>query len=118
MRRGQTVMLRIWGDFKELAEARHRSVECSVPLADARETNDGAVAREWAIRGYGTCLGRCGCRSLCDGVPRSSGSPELRRSFLQEGIDGFPVVLGLVRKCLECRRQLQHICQTLLLALP
>jgi DNA-binding transcriptional LysR family regulator len=28
----------------------------TVPLADARETNDGAVAREWAIRGYGVAM--------------------------------------------------------------
>jgi DNA-binding transcriptional LysR family regulator len=28
----------------------------AVPLADARETNDGAVAREWAIRGYGIAM--------------------------------------------------------------
>jgi DNA-binding transcriptional LysR family regulator len=28
----------------------------TVPLADARETNDGAVAREWAIRGYGIAM--------------------------------------------------------------
>jgi hypothetical protein len=27
-----------------------------VPLADARETNDGAVAREWAVRGYGIAM--------------------------------------------------------------
>jgi DNA-binding transcriptional LysR family regulator len=27
-----------------------------VPLANARETNDGAVAREWAIHGYGIAL--------------------------------------------------------------
>jgi len=28
----------------------------TVPLSDARETNDGAVAREWAIRGYGIAM--------------------------------------------------------------
>src|ERR1700693_4763641 len=28
----------------------------TVPLADARETNDGAVAREWAVRGYGIIM--------------------------------------------------------------
>jgi DNA-binding transcriptional LysR family regulator len=37
--------------------ARKGKVESyTVPLADARETNDGAVAREWAIRGYGIAL--------------------------------------------------------------
>ncbi|MDB5986047.1 MAG: LysR family transcriptional regulator [Nevskia sp.] len=28
----------------------------AVPLADARETNDGAVAREWAVSGYGIAM--------------------------------------------------------------
>jgi DNA-binding transcriptional LysR family regulator len=28
----------------------------TVPLAEARETNDGAVAREWAVRGYGIAM--------------------------------------------------------------
>jgi DNA-binding transcriptional LysR family regulator len=28
----------------------------TAPLADARETNDGAVAREWAVRGYGIAM--------------------------------------------------------------
>jgi DNA-binding transcriptional LysR family regulator len=28
----------------------------TVPLAESRETNDGAVAREWAIRGYGIAM--------------------------------------------------------------
>ncbi len=28
----------------------------TVPLADARETNDGAIAREWAVRGYGIAM--------------------------------------------------------------
>lgn len=28
----------------------------TVPLAEARETNDGAVAREWALRGYGVAM--------------------------------------------------------------
>ena len=28
----------------------------TVPLADARETNDGAVAREWAVHGYGIAM--------------------------------------------------------------
>ena len=27
-----------------------------VPLANARETNDGAVAREWAVHGYGIAM--------------------------------------------------------------
>ncbi|WP_238545915.1 LysR substrate-binding domain-containing protein [Pseudomonas sp. GM41(2012)] len=29
---------------------------CRVPLANARETNDGAVAREWAVHGYGIAM--------------------------------------------------------------
>jgi DNA-binding transcriptional LysR family regulator len=28
----------------------------TVPLDSARETNDGAVAREWALRGYGIAI--------------------------------------------------------------
>lgn len=32
------------------------SVTYTVPLATARETNDGAIAREWAVDGYGVAM--------------------------------------------------------------
>jgi DNA-binding transcriptional LysR family regulator len=36
---------------------RNEKVESyRVPLANARETNDGAVAREWAVHGYGIAM--------------------------------------------------------------
>jgi len=38
--------------FKRAEEA----VNYTVPVAGARETNDGAVAREWAIQGYGIAM--------------------------------------------------------------
>jgi DNA-binding transcriptional LysR family regulator len=33
-----------------------KSESYTVPLANARETNDGAIAREWAVRGYGIAM--------------------------------------------------------------
>ncbi|TVT84332.1 LysR family transcriptional regulator [Pseudomonas sp. H3(2019)] len=44
----------------------------TVPLANARETNDGAVAREWAVHGYGIAM-----KSLWDI------GPDLRAGRLQ-----------------------------------
>jgi DNA-binding transcriptional LysR family regulator len=45
------------GEGPDWQFTRNGKVESyTVPLADARETNDGAAAREWAIRGYGIAM--------------------------------------------------------------
>jgi DNA-binding transcriptional LysR family regulator len=45
------------GSANEWRFARAGKVEThTVPLANVRETNDGAVAREWAVRGYGIAM--------------------------------------------------------------
>ena len=45
------------GPANEWRFSRKGKVESyTVPLAEARETNDGAVARDWAIRGYGIAM--------------------------------------------------------------
>jgi DNA-binding transcriptional LysR family regulator len=45
------------GPANEWRFTRNGKVESyTVPLAEARETNDGALAREWAIRGYGIAM--------------------------------------------------------------
>jgi hypothetical protein len=59
-----------WRDGNGWRFTRNGNVESyTVPLADARETNDGAVAREWpfADTGMKSTLGHClrsSCRAL------------------------------------------------------
>ncbi len=51
------VLSSAFGSANEWRFARDGEAETyTVPLVDARETNDGAVAREWAILGYGIVM--------------------------------------------------------------
>src|SRR5678816_4466363 len=59
----------------------------------------------------GSNLKACTVRSA-----RGSLSCEPWLALLEEGRDGFFVIFRLVRQSLECRRQLQHVAQPLLLA--
>src|SRR6185369_3813303 len=60
----------------------------------------------------GSNLKACTVRSAGGSLPGKS-----RLALFEEGRDGFLVILGFVRERLECRGQLQHIAQTLLLSL-